>query len=225
MLRVKVIITDGDSQETSQLDIVINLNFPNDILRVRCSRHVVDRGWARCYPGVCSVAKGSENEFKAIIRQIKAWFYSWMQPHCESEEEYKISKALLTAYLQSPGFLQIATKPVAECIQIFIHENDEPLESFICFYNRRAIQHYNTYTNSSHEGTNNRLKTAAAPVIPQHSLDSSASILNQNAEIKSKYNDIQCATAVLSQNLWSPLPTANHLTHKGEGLVTEQWNL
>lgn len=113
MLRVKVIITDGDSQETSQLDIAISLHFPK-VLRVRCGWHVIDRGWARCCPGVCSVAKGSQNEFKSIIQQIKAWLYSWMQPHCETEDKYKISKALLTAYLHSPGFLQIATKPVAK---------------------------------------------------------------------------------------------------------------
>ena len=133
MLRVKVIITtDGNSQEMTQLNIAINLHFPN-VQRARCGWHVVDCGWIRCCPGVCSVAKGSQNEFKAIIQQIKAWLYSWMQPTCETEEEYKISKALLTAYLQSPGFLQIATKPVAKCIQIFIRENIEPLESSICF--------------------------------------------------------------------------------------------
>lgn len=62
-------------------------------------------------------------------------------------------------------------------------------------------------------------------MLPQHSLDRSASILNQNAEMKSRLGDIQSATAVLSQKLWSRLPTAQHLTETGEGLVVEQWNL
>ncbi len=52
---VKVIVTDGDSQETSQLDIAISLHFPN----VCCVRFLwlacVDRGWHCCIPGIRSV--------------------------------------------------------------------------------------------------------------------------------------------------------------------------
>jgi hypothetical protein len=39
---VKVIVTDGNSQETSQLDIAIALHFHN-VCRVRCGWHVVDK--------------------------------------------------------------------------------------------------------------------------------------------------------------------------------------
>ena len=47
--RVKVIITDGDLQETSQLDIAIVMHFQN-VHRVRCGWHTVDRGWKRLCP-------------------------------------------------------------------------------------------------------------------------------------------------------------------------------
>ncbi len=86
--RVKVIVTDGDSQETSQLDIAIALHFQN-VCRVRCGWHVVDRGWIRCCPGVRSVSRENQAAFKASIIQIKAWLYSWMHTTCESEEEYR----------------------------------------------------------------------------------------------------------------------------------------
>ena len=76
-----------------------------------------------------------------------------------------------------------------------------------------------------HEGTNNGLKTAAAPVLPQHSLDRSASIINQNAEIKAASHGILSATAVSTNVLWSNLPTSQKLTKKGEGFVIQQWNL
>ncbi|KAI2492022.1 hypothetical protein MHU86_22547 [Fragilaria crotonensis] len=99
------------------------------------------------------------------------------------------------------------------------------LSTFLCFYRRRNIRHYDTYTNSPHEGTNNGLKAGAAPVMPQHSLDRSASILNHNAQIKATSSSILSANAVSSKSLWSSLPTSQRLTHKGEGLVTQQWNL
>ena len=84
---------------------------------------------------------------------------------------------------------------------------------------------FDTYTNSAHEGTNNGLKTSAAPVLPQHSLDTSAAILNHNAHIKATSTSIRTATSVSSKVLWSKLSTAQKLTQKGEGLVTEQWKM
>ncbi len=69
--RVKVIVTDGDSQETSQLDIAISLHFRN-VCRVRCGWYVVDRGWIRCCPGVRSVSRENQMAFKAATIRIQA---------------------------------------------------------------------------------------------------------------------------------------------------------
>jgi hypothetical protein len=46
---VQVIITDGDSQETSQLDIAMPKFFPQAHW-VRCGWHIVDQGWKRYGP-------------------------------------------------------------------------------------------------------------------------------------------------------------------------------
>ena len=222
--RVKVIITDGDSQETSQLDIAIATHFQN-VCRVRCGWHIVDRGWIRNAPRLNSVPRPNQVAFKAIILQIKAWIYSWMLPRCETEEEYKISKTLLSAYLRHSDFLDIASEHVADHIGTFIRENVEPIEAYYCFHSRCNVRHFDTYTNSAHEGTNNGLKSAAAPVLPQHTLDRSAAILNNNALMKANANSIHSATIVSSNSLWSKLPTSQKLTHKGEGLVIAQWKL
>jgi hypothetical protein len=40
--RIKMIVTDGDSQEISQLDDAITMFFPEGI---RCSWHIINRGW------------------------------------------------------------------------------------------------------------------------------------------------------------------------------------
>lgn len=222
--RVKVIITDGDACETSQLDIAILKNFPS-VCRVRCGWHIVDRGWKKHCPGVRSVSLPNQPAFALICNQIKAWIYSWMTPRCETEEEYKISKSLLCAYLRHSDFLCVASEAVANQILTFIREHVEPHEAFYCFHKRRHVRHFDTYTNSAHEGTNNGVKSSAAPILPQHSLDRSASILNQNAQIKANANAIQSANVLSTKALWSKLPTAQKLTHKGEGLVTAQWKL
>ena len=222
--RVNVIITDGDACETSQLDIAIARYFPN-VCRVRCGWHIVDRGWKKRCPGTRSVSLPNQAAFASICNQIKAWIYSWMSPRCETEEEYKISKSLLCAYLRHNDFLRVASETVADQILTFIREHVEPHEAFYCFHLRRHVRHFDTYTNSAHEGTNNGVKSAAAPILPQHSLDRSASILNQNALIKANANSIRSAKIVSTKALWSKLPTAQKLTHKGEGLVTAQWML
>jgi len=193
--RVNVIITDGDACETSQLDIAITKHFPN-VCRVRCGWHIVDRGWRKHCPGTRSVSLPNQAAFASISNQIKAWIYSWMSPRCETEEEYKISKSLLCAYLRHSDFLRVASEAVADQIGTFIREHIEPHEAFYCFHKRRHVRHFDTYTNSAHEGTNNGVKSAAAPILPQHSLDRSASILNQNALIKANANSIQSAKVI-----------------------------
>jgi hypothetical protein len=132
--RIKVIITDGDSQETSQLDIAIALLFP-DVLRVRCGWHIVDRGWKRKCPGYQLVDVCNRNKFEVVTKIIKSWLYSWMQPwQCETEKEYNISKSLLFAYMQSLEVVSVMGQQNASRIFQFIRENVEPHESHYCFH-------------------------------------------------------------------------------------------
>ena len=91
--------------------------------------------------------------------------------------EVKISKALLAAYLCDSAFVDNATETLSPRIRTFIQENKEFLESFFCFHSCRGACYFYGYTNLSNEGTNNGLKTGAAPVLPQHSRNHSLSIL------------------------------------------------
>ena len=85
----------------------------------------VDRGWICCCPGVRSISRENQAAFKASIIQIKAWLCSWINSSCETEEElFRMSKALLAAYLYSPSFVSSATEPVAELIRAFIRDRD-----------------------------------------------------------------------------------------------------
>jgi hypothetical protein len=104
MLRVnKVIITDGDANETAQLDNAIEKHFPS-VCRVRgCGWYIVDRGWKRVCPSYRAVRRGPNRKtFKVVRNVLKAWIYTWMKADVEKEEKYKISKALMLAYLEHP---------------------------------------------------------------------------------------------------------------------------
>lgn len=72
---------------------------------------------------------------------------------------------------------------------------------------------------------NNGLKASAARVLPQHSLDRAAAILNMNATINAKAKAIKSANNASTKCLWSNLPSRNKLTQKGESLVVAQWLL
>jgi hypothetical protein len=50
----------------------------------------------------------------------EGWLYSWMIPHCKTEEKYKVSKVLLSAYLHHSDFLDITSEAVADQIGTFI---------------------------------------------------------------------------------------------------------
>ena len=68
---VKLIMTDGDSQEMSQVDYAISTYFINAV-RSRCGWHLVDRGWRRNCTGL-GYRKGKESAAKRQVRIIKTW--------------------------------------------------------------------------------------------------------------------------------------------------------
>jgi hypothetical protein len=63
--RIKIIVTDGDSQEISQLDDAISKFFP-DAYRIRCSWHIIDRGWHK----KVKVALGGKSRKKRAIGSL-----------------------------------------------------------------------------------------------------------------------------------------------------------
>ena len=56
-----------------------------------------------------------------------------MSPHCKTEEEYKISKALLSANLLHSDFLDVTSEAVDNQIGTFVREHVEPHEAFFVF--------------------------------------------------------------------------------------------
>jgi len=77
---VRLVLTDGDSQECSQLDSALVDIFTNAVRRC-CGWHIVDRGWMRKLPANLGMAK-SNRRFKEMLELcglVKGWLYSLMK--------------------------------------------------------------------------------------------------------------------------------------------------
>jgi hypothetical protein len=87
LLFVKICITDGDLQETSQLDYALEKVMKNAVC-IRCAWHIV----AQCMKKnvLLGSRKAKHPERDAIASTIQYWMYSWMQRGLESENEYEM---------------------------------------------------------------------------------------------------------------------------------------
>ena len=81
-------MSDGDSQEMSQVDFAISTYFVNAVC-TQCGWHLVDQGWRRNCKGV-GYRKGKDVAAKRQMRVIKTWIYSWMRSGVLFQEEYEM---------------------------------------------------------------------------------------------------------------------------------------
>lgn len=249
--RVNVIITDGDSQETSQIDDMrenieelhhnVDLRYTlahvlddearrfRSILRVRCGWHIVEKGFSRHCPTMNSVPTHNQESFLKLGSCVKNFVYSWMKPnYCETEEEVRVSKALLQAMLSSKHVKDIfaCTSP-DDCpslkIKTWIRQYVEPLERNFLYCHRKSVRHFDAHKNTSHEGTNNSAKSNGIPVLACHSIAQAAQTLNAQALEKCAEIKQLAATSVTSTKLWSKLPLKNDVTKICVGLVEAEW--
>jgi hypothetical protein len=222
-------ITDGDSQETSQIDNAIDAYFPHAI-RVRCIWHVVDRGMNSIFPK-CQVHQGTREASKRLVRdaydkallRVRQFFWSWAEPNCETIEEFLLSKALLLMYLDSNEFAAAMQTPGAvEHARQFYRVSIYPILDQLVFYKRRSLLHFDTTSNSAHEGTNRGMKSHAAPTNPQHTLDKAAKVLSHQAQLKMLLLQTDIACKVNATTLWSDQPGQGRLVDLAISLINNQ---
>jgi hypothetical protein len=81
--KVKMIITDGDSQETSQLDNAIRSNVYGDARRRRCGWHIIEKGSTVHLRSTIKCLK-----FQAVVSVMKLWIQESLMKGVETEDEY-----------------------------------------------------------------------------------------------------------------------------------------
>ena len=93
---IKIVITDRDPQEFTQIDNAIQNVIPN-AKRVRCGWHIITQGFERhvntTFP---DIAASVVEKYK---KRILNWMYSWMKPQCVTFLQYKYSRYLFMKYL------------------------------------------------------------------------------------------------------------------------------
>ena len=182
--QIKIIVTDGDAQESSQIDNAIDL-FSPQVKRVRCGWHIVHQGWNRLIGKPSYLHKKHIQQFKHFKTVCQSWIYSFMKfAYCETQDEYLLSKQLFFKYLESPRISEGAIKMVVLQVMAWFKNNVEVHENHYCFWKRKDTFHLGEYSNSSIEGTHNGMKYNAAKVGPSYSLHRTCAILTKNAERK-----------------------------------------
>jgi hypothetical protein len=82
-------MTDGDSQETQQVDFAI-ATFLVNAVRTRCGWHLVNQGWKRHCRGL-GFCKGKRDAPRTSqVRVIQTWLDSWMHQVVDCKEEYEM---------------------------------------------------------------------------------------------------------------------------------------
>ena len=236
---VKIVLGDGDPQQISQLEDAIDKHFTN-VYRTRCSWHIIDRGWTKkvdlklggkssrkrapYMKGKPRKKSAPLTEINKVARKVYRWLFSWAQAgHCETLEEFVVSKALLVSFVESKEVTALLGSTLVESILDFIRQHVEHHEDRFCYYKRHSIFHLETHSNTSHEGTNNGLFNCAAPVMPTNSMEKAAKTLAFNADLKTQNTMIKMQDKFASKKLWSSSPTSDYVTDLAESLILTEW--
>jgi hypothetical protein len=190
-----MVVTDGDSQETSQLDMAMKKHFPQAI-RGRCIWHIVKRGMDKYFPKpLCRKNADYDlyRKWEVVKADVQNWIWSWSDSRCETKEEFQLSKDLFIKYLASNKVKEALGQEGVEQLHDFYCKRIEPHEDLFVFYRRRHLFHFDTNSNSAHEGTNHGIKYHSLPVKPTHGIVESTRILTQKSKLKASDRKLQAA--------------------------------
>ena len=177
--KVKIIITDGDSQEFNAVDEAIFKYFKN-ALRLRCGIHIVMKTMEKSIPS--SNFMPGKDSAEAQLQMIRNWVFSWMNGHsCFTEEQYELSKALLLQYLDQDEKLEECVGSYhLEQIKIWVNTSIIPNEKWYVFHKKTYVECFDEYVNNSVEGMNYTQKKAEVSAKPNMNMATSATKMLKN---------------------------------------------
>ena len=227
--KIRHMITDGDSQEVDVLRRTIARHMPW-VHQGRCAWHIIYKGFDRRCPHASSVGSDpiARKAFKAMVKFILTWAYSWMYSgHCESLEELVVSACIFQSFLDSDDVLKAfgLQHYLVDMVKKFFCSHVFNLFEDFAFYPRIYLRHYDECTNSSHEGTNFGLKGHATPVLPSMSTARSAQVQNLQSDLKMSEFEKVAAAAAHRRPTWIKSTTSNHLNTIAEGLLLNETEL
>ncbi|MHA7927628.1 MAG: SWIM zinc finger family protein, partial [Marinobacter sp.] len=226
--RTQIVLVDGDRQQQTELHLSLEKFMRNATIGT-CARHLVQIGYDKNARPACGVPRDrrSRQMFKDSARVVLTWLYSFMLGQyspCETELEYKVSKAILFSYLQSPsGATAFLGSANAKALEEWIRDSILINEDLFLHCRRSHLRHYWQATTSPHEGTNHGLKAHAAKVGPNQSLEKSARNMLVQTEIKTMELQSAFVRAFLGRMKWSNTKTSGHVSKTAESILIQQY--
>jgi hypothetical protein len=86
--RVKTIITDGDSQETKELDAAIAIGIFGDAMRRRCGWHILHQGCKNILLKRFICASNMTKALHDVIEVVKVWIQESLMKDVEDDREF-----------------------------------------------------------------------------------------------------------------------------------------
>jgi hypothetical protein len=88
--RVCTILTDGDSQETAELDAAILMGVYGNAVRRRCGWHILHQGIKNILYQKYITGEDKNDETKEVVENITVWIQNLLMKTVENEEEYNM---------------------------------------------------------------------------------------------------------------------------------------
>ena len=177
--KIRIVITDGDPQEFSQIDNAIQTVIQN-AKRIRCGWHIVHQGFERhvdtTFP---DIPTNVINQHKKILLN---WIYSWMKRRCLTYLQYRYSRYLFMKYLYSKEITDTFGIAFSNNVSTFVRQHVLTHENYFLFCHRKDIRHYGEYANTPLEGTNFGIKHSSIGTHPGLSMDNSMVILSVQSD-------------------------------------------
>lgn len=223
--RVRCIISDGDAQETTELDDAISCLMPG-AYRLQCAWHIVDQGWKRVVPfgrvHSTNSVKVKREEFRSLMHN---WLYSFARPgYYEDEQEANIAKSILLAYVNSSQVLQFLNQEIVDHVNRFITNHVFVHERVLFFWRKKCIRCYDEATNSSHEGTNLGMKQHHVALRPGASVTMNSAILQMQSTIKTSEEHRKSSLHLEAMPTWTSSPTSGKVSPFCNQLISGEWN-
>jgi hypothetical protein len=164
------------------------------------------------------------DDFEKAELQVRHIIWSWAEPSCETEEEFSLSNALFMMFLDSHEFAAAlqSNQAVTQAKEFYKNRIYPNLEHLV-FYKRKHLLHFDTNSNSAHEGTNRGMKSHAAPTNPQHTLEKATQVLSHQARLKALVLQSGIASKANSTTLWSDQPGQSQLVDLAVCLISHEY--
>ena len=143
-----------------------------------------------------------------------------MKSNCETKEEYNFSKRMFVGYIQTHCKTVLGI-PFTDPLLVWFRNSVETLESNFCYWRRSKVRHYDEYTNSIHEGTNNALKHRPGAVVPRLSLKNAVSKISFFADVDINRTKSRAAYEYLTESPHMRVSATSWLTITAEKMINK----